>query len=335
MTVVRAIFVGVGGRGRRHLDAWIGHPRLQVTGLVDLNPRYLDEARLAAGLPTAACFRSLTDAISQVDADAVVVITHAQSHAQFIREALDAGKHVMVEKPMTCDLAEAEDLVQLADRMSCKLMVTQQMRYLPVERTIRRLLADEAYGRLGFGHYAHYKARGSAYPTSDHMHLWQQAIHEIDALLAMIDRPVSRVLAREFQPSWGDWPSESTLAVVVEFRGGPTISYTSSSDARAFQFEFRLECERGALIHRAKRVGAEGTLLLATREGEESLPLDPGLDNRQATRGLADLFAAYLLDGVEPEVSGRRNLPTLRLCDAVIRASQSGQTVELTSASDS
>jgi predicted dehydrogenase len=290
---------------------------------------YLERAQTVTGLPPSACFSSLTDALAAVEADTVVVVVHAQLHGRFIREALLAGKHVMVEKPLTCDLTEAEELIALAERQGRRLMVTQQMRYLPVERTLRRLLAEEAYGRLGFGHYVAYKARGAAYPNSDHMHLWQMAVHELDELLAMINRPVLRVAAREFQPVWGNWPSESTISAVLEFRGGPTISYLSTSDARAFSHEFRVECERGALIHRANRVGGEGKLVIATREGEQPLALDPALDRRAGGAGMADLFARYVLNGVEPEVSGRRNLRTLRLCDAIIRSSQTSQAVEL------
>ncbi len=320
---LRAVFVGVGGRGRVHLDAWADHPRLAVAGLVDVDERFLADARAVTGLPTAACHRSLTAALPALPAEVVVVVTPAQSHGPVVREALAAGKHVMVEKPLTCDLAEAQELVRLAEQANLKLMVTQQMRYLPVERTLRRLLAEETYGRPGFGHYVHYKARGSAYNPSDHMQLWQQSVHELDALLAIVDRPVERVQAREFQPVWGDWPSESTVAAIIEFTGGPVISYLSSSDARAFRLECRIECERGALVHRATRLGGDGTLVVATRDGEKPVPLDPGLANRESSRGMADKFAAYILDGVEPEISGRRNLATLSLCDAILRSTQS------------
>jgi predicted dehydrogenase len=326
---LRAIVVGVGGRGRSHLDAWLAHPRLGVTGLVDINLSFLEEARRVAGLPEGACFTTLAQAMAAVPADTVVIANHAPLHAQFIREALGAGKHVVVEKPMTCSLAEAEDLVRLADQRGVKLMVTQQMRYMPVERTIRRLVAQRAYGRLGFGHYVNYKPRGEPFPLSDNMQVWQQSVHEFDAMLAMIGRSPARVWAREFQPSWGDWPSDSSIAAMLEFEGGPTISWMSSSDARAWGLEFRLECERGTLIHRAQRLGGPGTLGLATRDGERPLPIDPGVENREATHFLADLFLNYVVEGVEPEISGAGNLPTLRLCDAVLRASRTGCAVEL------
>jgi predicted dehydrogenase len=48
-----------------------------------------------------------------------------------------------------------------------------------------------------------------------------------------------------------------------------------------------------------------------------------------AGAGMADLLAPYVLDGAEPETAGRRNLPTMRLCDAIIRSSPTGQTVDL------
>lgn len=326
---LRAIFVGVGGRGRHHLTAWAQHPHAEVAGLVDINPKYLAEAREVADVPEEACFTSLDDALGAADAEAVVVAVHAHLHGRFIREALAAGKHVLVEKPFTCDLAEALALVEEADRRGVKLMVTQQNRYLPVERTLRRLVADGTYGRAGFGHYFAYKARSGPYPPMPHMHLWGQAVHELDTLLAVFG-PVARVLGRDFQPSWGTWPSESTISTVLEFESGAVMAYVSSSDARAFQHEVRLECERASLVHRALRVGDQKQLMCATAEGEQVLPLDEGMLYRDSGHGMIDLFADYVLEGAEPEVSGRNNIPTMRLCDAVVRASRNGGVVDLT-----
>ena len=328
MSQLKAIFVGVGGRGRQHLTAWADHPHVGVTGLVDINQQLLAEAREITGLSEKASFTALGDALRSVEAEAVVVAVHAHLHGRFIRQAMDAGKHVLVEKPFTCDVGEAESLVEAAEQRGVKLMVTQQNRYLPVERTLRRHAAEVTYGRVGFGHYYAYKARREPYPTMPHMHLWGQAVHELDTMLAVLG-PVARVSGRDFQPSRGTWPSESTLSAVLEFQSGTTMAYISSSDARAFQHEFRLECEHAALVHRALRVGDQKQLIRATTERDEVLTLDGGTLNRDAPTGMIDRFADYVLEGVEPEVSGRNNLPTMRLCDAVIRAARDGGVVTL------
>ena len=126
---LQAIFVGVGGRGRHYLEHLKDSPHVRPVAIVDISREILERERLANGLPETACFTTLTDALRHVPADTVGVTTHARLHAQFVREAILAGKHVLVEKPFTCDLEEAVRLVELADAHGVKIVVTQQIRY--------------------------------------------------------------------------------------------------------------------------------------------------------------------------------------------------------------
>ncbi|MBM4436942.1 MAG: Gfo/Idh/MocA family oxidoreductase, partial [Actinobacteria bacterium] len=110
--ILNVIQVGVGGRGRQHLCAQVALPeRFRITGLVDVAPAAFQEARAITGLTGSACFPSLAAALAGVPCDAVSVITPGHLHTPYLEEALAAGKHVIVEKPFTCDLAEAERVV--------------------------------------------------------------------------------------------------------------------------------------------------------------------------------------------------------------------------------
>ena len=216
----KAIFVGVGGRGRHYLEHLKGSPHVRPVALVDISQEVLERERLATGLPAAACFTTLTDALRQTPADTVAITTHARLHAQFAEEAICAGKHVLVEKPFTCNLAEAKRLVELAEANGVKIVVTQQIRYFRTERTMRRLMLEQAYGPPGFGHMYHYKPRVGPYPLSEHMQLWQMTVHEIDTLLSVLaNHKVTRVFGYSFEPSWGAWPTPSSAAATIEFDG--------------------------------------------------------------------------------------------------------------------
>lgn len=325
-SVLTSVHVGVGGRGRAHLRVFTESPLFRPVALVDISDEFLAQARELTGLPESACFGSLEDAVERTRPDVVVVVTPSRLHTQFVRAALEAGKHVYVEKPFTCDLAEAQELVELAEQRGLRIMVTQNDRYANVYRTMRRLLAEETYGAAGFCTMVHYKARGAPYPYSQHMHLWQQGVHQIDTLLAVLQRRPRRVLGWSVQPAWEDWPSPSTVSALIECEGPVYATYMGTSNARANDFQFRVECERGALISRG--YGQQGRLFLATREGEQPLELDPPLPH-SPEHELAQQFYRYVTEGVEPPTSGRRNLTVLAVLDAIQRCTETGQAVVL------
>jgi len=122
-----------------------------------------------------------------------MIATWARTHDELVEAAIEANKHVMVEKPFTLELAPAKRLTEMAEARGLKIVVTQQWRYLPGQRTVRRLMTEEAYGEPQTGHMFSYKARGSEYPDSEHSQLWQMTVHEIDSLIAMVNRRVVEV----------------------------------------------------------------------------------------------------------------------------------------------
>jgi predicted dehydrogenase len=332
--------------------------------LVDLVPAYLAAARDLTGLPESACFTRLEDALEAVPSDAVAIASPVMLHAAQIMAALGAKRHVLTEKCFTVGLAEAEACVAQAERHDRRLMVVQNARLFPPMRTLRRLVAEAPYGPLGLFFQGFYKARRGPYNLSPHMHLWQQGVHELDALLGIIQRPVSRVWGLSRSPAWGDWPTPSTVQAIIECADGVSGTHLSTSEARARGFEVRLECAAGAVICRDRTGdgpdGPESGPALEVRWGpgqerSEALPLDPpdtrGLEHTAAAQAvlaaggggggslgralnqLVDLVIyrdlyAYVTAGEEPESSGRRNLETIRLLDAIQRSTETGRPVE-------
>src|SRR5206468_12845232 len=100
----------------------------QPVALVDVVPDYLAAARAMTGLPEAACFRRVEDAVAAVAADAVIVATPVMRHAQQIMAALQGGRHVLTEKCFTVGLADAVRCVEEAERRRVRLMVVQNAR---------------------------------------------------------------------------------------------------------------------------------------------------------------------------------------------------------------
>ena len=188
---IRTVIVGA-GRGRSHLRSLLAlTEQYELAGVVDLDAARLSKLCAEEALAEDLAYRSLDEALAATACDAVVVATWARTHEALVEQALQAGAHVLVEKPFTFTVASAHRLLELAAARDRKIAVVQQWRYLPGQRTMRRLLREQRWGQPQVGHLLSYKARGGEYPDSPHSQLWQMTVHEVDSLLAMMGQPVA------------------------------------------------------------------------------------------------------------------------------------------------
>src|SRR5215469_7612641 len=86
--------------------------------------------------------------IAAKDIDAIAVITPVWTHYELAKAALESGKHVFVEKPFTSTVAQAEELIELADRKNLKIMVDHTFLFTGAVRKIRQLIDQGLLGRL-------------------------------------------------------------------------------------------------------------------------------------------------------------------------------------------
>lgn len=328
---LKTIHVGVGGRG-----AWpvrLFHEesqRWQPVALVDVNPAALQQASQAAGVPAEACYASLDEALAGhgADADGVVVITPSALHASVVGRALEAGKHVLVEKPFVHHLDEAERLVALAERQGRCLVVAQNYRWRPVVRTLRRVLAAQAYGPPGYATFVHHRYRPEPRAfTMPHSMLREMSVHHFDDFRCIFGGEPRAITARSFNPPWSRYPGAGAVQAILEWDlpGCPSFSlaYTGTFTSAADAFECRVECAGAALLWDGHGLGA----VPAGQRERREVPLPAA--ERTTEQSVADAWRAYILDGREPEISGRHNLGTLRMIDAAIRSSDTGQRVTL------
>ncbi|KPJ64851.1 hypothetical protein AMK68_00370 [candidate division KD3-62 bacterium DG_56] len=118
-----------------------------VTAVCDIGPARLAEA--ASHYETVDAFPDYR-AVLQGPSDAVIIATPARTHFGIAREALAAGKHVLVEKPMALTAADAEALVEEAERAERVLMVGHLLEYHPAVERLRELIGTGTLGRVLF-----------------------------------------------------------------------------------------------------------------------------------------------------------------------------------------
>ena len=319
---IRTIHIGVGGRGAWPLRQMPARQDYEPVGLVDIRDDHLAAAREATGLGPDACFSNLADAMAAVEADAVVVITPPDMHARQCLDAVRAGKHVLVEKPFTKQLDQAQQIVDEAEMRGVKVAVCQNARYASRYVTMARLVAEGGLGQPAFGHMSSFSWRAGVHHSGmdRHAYLWERGIHDLDTMRFVFGTAPRRVWGHSFNPPWSPYRGGGGAHGWVEFDNGATCGYMCTFAAHSKGGGFRVDLEGGSL-----EPVADGIALTRPGADVEVLPLD---DVADSTSILLDGFRDYLEQNQEPEFSGRRNLTTVALVEAMGAASDRSEVID-------
>jgi predicted dehydrogenase len=328
---IKTIHVGVGGRGTWPVRLFHAEPdRWQPVALVDVDQPALAAAAETSALPPEACYASLEAALAGRgdDAAGVVVITPSALHGHFVRQALQAGKHVLVEKPFVHHLDEAEALVALAEARGLRLVVAQNYRWGAAQQALRRLLGEQTYGPAGYATFIHHRYRPEPRAfTMPHSMLIEMSVHHFDDFRSIFGQDPRAITARSFNPPWSRYPGAAAVQGLLEWDlpGSPAfaLAYTGTFTSASDLLACRIECERAAVLW--DRQGL--SVISAGQKERQPLALEPPARTGEQT--VADLWRAYILDGQEPPISGRQNLGTLRMIEAARHSSETGQRVRL------
>ena len=319
---IRTIHIGVGGRGAWPLRLMLERDDYEPVALVDIHPGNMAAARELTGLAEAACFTNLQDALETVEADAVVVITPPDMHARQCLDAVRAGKHVLVEKPLTKQLDYARQIVDEADEAGVKVGVCQNARYSPTYMTMARLVREGSLGQPAFGLQTTFGWRPGVHHSGmdRHAYLWERGIHDLDTMRYLFNAQPARTWGHSFNPDWSPYRGGGGAHGWVEFENGATCGYMCTFAAHKGGSSFRLELEGGCL-----EPVTDGIAL--TRPGSKEAEIIPLDDVPGAPVLLLDGFREYIEHDTEPEFSGRQNLTTVAMVEAMGIASDEGRMV--------
>jgi len=205
--------IGVGYLGQYHTEKYAHLPEAELVGVMDINPV---RAKEVAERFQCEAFFELLPLLAKVEAVSVVVPT--QAHYQVAKECLAQGKHVLLEKPMTATLAEADELIELANKQGVILQVGHLERFNPAVTALFSHLQNPMFiesHRLGLS-----LERG----TDVHVIL-DLMIHDIDIILAAISAKVSEIRAVGVPVVSGN---VDIANVRLEFENGCVANLTAS-----------------------------------------------------------------------------------------------------------
>jgi predicted dehydrogenase len=182
--------IGYGYWGPNVVRNFAGQPDCRVVAVCDRSPRALQQA--AYRHPGVRCTADPDEIMSASDIDAVAIITPVSTHYELARRALEHGKHVFVEKPFTATSAQAQELIELAERKRLQIMVDHTFLFNGAVRKIKELV-DE--GQLGPLYYYDSTRVNLGLFQHDVNVIWDLAPHDLSIIDYLIGLEPEQVVA--------------------------------------------------------------------------------------------------------------------------------------------
>ena len=161
-----------------------------LIAIADMNAAARERAQRSH--PGVRILASAADLIASTDVDAVAVITPVWSHYELAKAALNNGKHVFVEKPLTATSAQAEDLIELAARKNLQIMVDHTFLFTGAVQKIGQLLRDGTLGSLFY--YDSMRVNLGLFQHDINV-LWDLAPHDLSIMDHLINIPPEGIVA--------------------------------------------------------------------------------------------------------------------------------------------
>lgn len=342
--------IGTGNIGRVHVDSFTKTGRAEVVAVMD---SYMPSAeQVAQQYNINKVYDKATPLIEDEQVEAIVVAVPNQFHAQLAIEALQAGKHVLIEKPMAINLAEARQIVQAQRESNNIVMVAHQMRWEPNARLIMEQVNKGALGHIynaktgwfrrkgipGWGTWFTQMSQSGGGPLID------IGVHMIDLALHLMGNPkpvsVYGSTYAEFGPrrrgigTWGtpDWNGtydvEDLATALIKMDNGSTlsleVSWAAHMETSNQPFVHLMGSEGGAYLdgHRAK---------LFTEMFDQTIDLElPLPDHDEGARiRMSNHFIDCVKQGIQPITDVMTGFTNNLILDAIYESSRTGHEVKL------
>jgi predicted dehydrogenase len=334
--VKQVALVGAGLQAKRRSAPIAEDPRFRIAAVVDRDQT--KAARLATPLGAAA-FTDWRRVVQDPQIDIVLVLTYPDTHAEIAIAALEAGKDVLCEKPLTRTVAEASAVVEAAQRAGRTLKCGFNHRHHPAIKEAFRLYGSGLVGNAVFGR-ARYGIGGRAGIESEWRsdptivsggQLMEQGIHVVD-LFAWFLGAIRRVTGFVSTSRWPIQPLEDNGFALLETAGGVVASLHSSLTQWTNLFEFEVYGETGSLT--VAGLGASyGVETLTIVQHDPSGPFGHRTIEYRggdvSWKAEWDEFVGAIEARRQPLGSGEDGLRAMQIVNAVYAAAASGRAVLL------
>ena len=340
---LRAAICGAGMRSRQ---VWQRHvaedPGFELVGVMDPSPDSLEKSVAEGHVDAGRTFADLGEMLEAARPEVLLACPVNSAHAWAIEAGLEAGCHVLVEKPFTTDFADAVRLTELAAARGLLVAVVQNWRTKSAGAALRSAVAEGAIGELGQIFFRYLRDREKPhlpdylYEEEDPL-LHAMAIHHFDLFRYVSGQEIVEVSGQATRPPWSRYKHPSTIQLWMETDAGTAISYVatfSSRNAHIPQESLQVEGSLGTIYNDSQYF--EPPLLLSRRDDPEPVDLLAGVEVLDE-RGQYDLadgeilrnFHAAVVSGAELIAPAADNLGTLATVNAASEALRTGTSVRV------
>ena len=346
------------GAGIFHLEGYQQEPRATVVALAGLDTDRCQQ--LAQRFDVPRVYRDYRELLAQDDIDAVSIAVPNNLHLPVALAAFEAGKHVLIEKPLARNAEEGEQMVAAAKAHGKILAIAFQRRTRHDVALVRDQVASGAFGRVyyakafwmrrsgipGWGSWFTSREAAGGGPLID------LGVHVLDIALYVLGNPrvvaVSANTYAEIGPQGkGNWPGreqrfapdghsgfevEDLATAFIRLEGGATLlleaswaAFTEMQD----DFGIQLYGSNGGARILAENYALTGTLDVYTGFGDTTMDSKPRLVAREGHAQIIRGFVDGILEGKPVSPDGREGLDRVRVIDAIYRSAQLGREIVL------
>jgi len=342
MGVLGAAVIGL-GVGRSHCEGYSTHPKCKLVAVSDLLDERLKWAQEKYGVETYKDYREL---LKRDDIDVVSVCTPDFTHVELAVRALEAGKHVLVEKPMALKLEDCDAIIKAAKKNGRMLSVNHCLRVSPLFTKVKELTEDGTIGNIAG--IAIYHWRGTFLIKPGRWIQWrryagsmtlEEMCHSID-LARWLVGDVSEVYASGSQVR-EDFDYEQTVYINLKFKNGAIGFVSHTILGFPGRWTSWIIGDRGSLYCEFGQTSKGPISELRVKEHKKNLEEDHAydkivksiaLEEFKETNVIAEFarrFVDCILEDKEPIVSGEDGRKAIEICLSADLSMHDGRSIKL------
>ncbi len=247
---IRFALIGYGAIGFEHAEALLNTENTQLVAVCDRNPARLAEALRQC--PHIQTTTEYTEIAQNPSIDAVIIGSPPNLHASMAADFLQAGKHVVVEKPFCITTEQADTLIALAQHKNKMLTVYQSRRWDPDFIAINNIIKSGKIGSVFhietfIGSYSHPCEYWHSHQPISGGVFYDWGSHYIDWILQLIPDAVTDVRAHEHKRVWMDVTNADQASITIRFAGGQEAVFIHSDIAALLKPKWYILGESGAI----------------------------------------------------------------------------------------
>ncbi len=334
-SILRIGVIGYGYWGPNIVRNFHGQEHSRVVAVCDKSEKSLK--RVHQTYPEMRVMEDCQELIKSKDIDAVAIVTPVWTHFELAKAALENGKHVFVEKPFTCTMAQGEELIELASRKNLKIMVDHTFLFTGAVKRIHQLIDDGTLGNLYY--YDSTRVNLGLFQHDVNV-IWDLAPHDLSIMNYLIKEKPQAVVATGERHLNGVadvafinifYPNNMIGHINVNWLSPVKVRTTLIGGEKKMVVWNDLEADEKIKVYDkgVEMSNGEGVyqLLVSYRSGDMWAPR---VEQIEALQAEAAYFTDCVMNNKKPFNDGQAGLEVVKMLEAADRSlEQKGKIIEL------